>query len=108
MYWSDNDIKENKTFTDNVTDVREFAKKAVFSTGGTDVETFHKYLNEKYKNIPIEVINITDGYFDYDRRLDDTILKYHFILTNPAPGGFKEAYSDGKFNIVEIKQQDYK
>ena len=81
VYWSDNDIKENKTFTDNVTDVREFAKKAVFSTGGTDVETFHKYLNEKYKNIPIEVINITDGYFDYDRRLDDTILKYHFVLT---------------------------
>lgn len=108
VYWSDNDIKENKTFTDNVTDVREFAKKAVFSTGGTDVETFHKYLNEKYKNIPIEVINITDGYFDYDKRLDDTILKYHFVLTNPAPGGFKEAYSDSKFNIVEIKQQDYK
>ena len=108
IYWSNNDIKKNKTFTDNVSDIREFAKKAVFSTGGTDVETFHKYLNEKYKNNPIEVINITDGYFSYDRNLNDNIIKYHFVLTNPAPGGFCEAYNDSKFNIVEIKQQDYK
>lgn len=108
IYWSDNDIKENKTFTDNVSDIREFAKKGAYSTGGTDISTFHQYLEEKYSTTPFEVINITDGYFSYDKKIPDTLQKYHFVLTESCRPEFKNAYSDSRFTITEIKQQDYK
>lgn len=108
IYWSNNDIKENKTFTDNVTDIRKFAQTNVYSTGGTDIITFHEYLSEKYKNIPFEVINITDGYFCYDKTLPDKLQKYHFVLTEKPSDSFKEYYRDSKFNIVEVKQQNYR
>ena len=108
IYWSDNDVKENKTFTDNVSDIREFAKKGAYSTGGTEISTLHKYLKEKYSNTPFEVINITDGYFSYDKDLPDTLQKYHFVLTESCRPEFKNAYSDSRFTITEIKQKDYK
>ncbi|WP_339061579.1 hypothetical protein [Fusobacterium polymorphum] len=104
IYWSNNDIKKNKTYFEDISDIKEFAKKGVYSTGGTDVTEFHKYLNERYKE-PIEVINITDGYFSYDKNLNNNIQKYHFVLTEQLSEGFKNFYSGNTFDIVSIKQE---
>ena len=104
IYWSDNDIKQNKTYFEDISDIKEFAKKKVYSTGGTDITEFHKYLNERYKE-PIEVINITDGYFYYDKNLNKNILKYHFVLTEGLNENFKDFYSENTFDIVSIKQE---
>lgn len=104
IYWSNNDIKKNKTYFEDISDIKEFAKKGVYSTGGTDVTEFHKYLNEKYKE-PIEVINITDGYFSYDKNLNSNIQKYHFVLTEQLSESFKNFYSGNTFDIVNIKQE---
>lgn len=104
IYWSNNDIKKNKTYFEDISDIKEFAKKAVYSTGGTDVTEFHKYLNERYKE-PIEVINITDGYFSYDKNLNSNIQKYHFVLTEQLSESFKNFYSGNTFDIVSIKQE---
>jgi hypothetical protein len=104
IYWSNNDIKKNKTYFEDISDIKEFAKKKVYSTGGTDVTEFHKYLNERYKE-PIEVINITDGYFYYDKNLNNNILKYHFVLTEGVDKSFKDFYSGNTFDIVSIKQE---
>ena len=104
VYWSDNDIKQNKTYFEDISDIKEFAKKKVYSTGGTDVTEFHNYLNERYKE-PIEVINITDGYFYYDKNLNKNILKYHFVLTEGLNESFKDFYSENTFDIVSIKQE---
>ena len=104
IYWSNNDIKKNKTYFEDISDIKEFAKKGVYSTGGTDVTEFHKYLNERYKE-PIEVINITDGYFSYDKNLNSNIQKYHFVLTEQLSEGFKNFYSGNTFDIVSIKQE---
>ena len=104
IYWSDNDIKQNKTYFEDINDIKEFAKKKVYSTGGTDVTKFHNYLNERYKE-PIEVINITDGYFYYDKNLNKNILKYHFVLTEGLNESFKNFYSENTFDIVSIKQE---
>ena len=104
IYWSNNDIKKNKTYFEDVNDIKEFAKKKVYSTGGTDVTEFHKYLNERYKE-PIEVINITDGYFSYDKNLNKNIQKYHFVLTEELSESFKNFYSGNTFDIVNIKQE---
>ncbi|EFE86125.1 hypothetical protein [Fusobacterium periodonticum] len=104
IYWSNNDIKQNKTYFEDVNDIKEFAKKKVYSTGGTDVTEFHKYLNERYKE-PIEVINITDGYFYYDKNLNSNIQKYHFVLTEQLSESFKNFYSGNTFDIINIKQE---
>lgn len=104
IYWSNNDIKKNKTYFEDISDIKEFAKKGVYSTGGTDVTEFHKYLNERYKE-PIEVINITDGYFSYDKNLNSNIQKYHFVLTEQLSESFKNFYSGNTFDIVNIKQE---
>ncbi|PHI06595.1 hypothetical protein [Fusobacterium polymorphum] len=104
IYWSNNDIKKNKTYFEDISDIKEFAKKGVYSTGGTDVTEFHKYLNERYKE-PIEVINITDGYFSYDKNLNNNIQKYHFVLTEQLSESFKNFYSGNTFDIVSIKQE---
>lgn len=104
IYWSNNDIKKNKTYFEDISDIKEFAKKGVYSTGGTDVTEFHKYLNERYKE-PIEVINITDGYFSYDKNLNSNIQKYHFVLTEQFSESFKNFYSGNTFDIVNIKQE---
>ena len=104
VYWSDNDIKQNKTYFEDISDIKEFAKKKVYSTGGTDVTEFHNYLNERYKE-PIEIINITDGYFYYDKNLNKNILKYHFVLTEGLNENFKNFYSENTFDIVSIKQE---
>lgn len=104
IYWSNNDIKKNKTYFEDISDIKEFAKKSVYSTGGTDVTEFHKYLNERYKE-PIEVINITDGYFSYDKNLNSNIQKYHFVLTEQLSESFKNFYSGNTFDIVNIKQE---
>jgi hypothetical protein len=104
IYWSNNDIKKNKTYFEDISDIKEFAKKNVYSTGGTDVTEFHKYLNERYKE-PIEVINITDGYFSYDKNLNSNIQKYHFVLTEQLSESFKNFYSGNTFDIVNIKQE---
>ena len=104
VYWSNNDIKKNKTYFEDISDIKEFAKKNVYSTSGTDVTEFHKYLNERYKE-PIEVINITDGYFSYDKDLNNNIQKYHFVLTEQLSEGFKNFYSGNTFDIVSIKQE---
>ena len=104
IYWSNNDIKKNKTYFEDISDIKEFAKKGVYSTGGTDVTEFHKYLNERYKE-PIEVINITDGYFSYDKNLNSNIQKYHFVLTEQLSESFKTFYSGNTFDIVNIKQE---
>ena len=104
IYWSNNDIKQNKTYFEDISDIKEFAKKKVYSTGGTDVTEFHKYLNEKYKE-PIEVVNITDGCFCYDKNLNSNIQKYHFVLTEELDKSFKNFYSGNTFDIVNIKQE---
>lgn len=104
IYWSDNDIKKNKTYFEDISDIKEFAKKKIYSTGGTDVTEFHNYLNERYKE-PIEVINITDGYFYYDKNLNKNIQKYHFVLTEGLNESFKDFYSENTFDIVSIKQE---
>ena len=104
IYWSDNDIKKNKTYFEDVQDIKEFAKKKVYSSGGTDISEFHKYLNERYKE-PIEVINITDGYFNYNSNLNKNIIKYHFVLTEFISENFKNFYSDKKYDIVSLKQE---
>ena len=104
IYWSNNDIKKNKTYFEDISDIKEFAKKKVYSTGGTDVTEFHKYLNERYKE-PIEVINITDGYFFYDKNLNSNIQKYHFVLTEELDKRFKDFYSGNTFDVVSIKQE---
>lgn len=104
IYWSNNNIKKNKTYFEDISDIKEFAKKGVYSTGGTDVTEFHKYLNERYKE-PIEVINITDGYFSYDKNLNSNIQKYHFVLTEQLSESFKNFYSGNTFDIVNIKQE---
>lgn len=104
IYWSNNDIKKNKTYFEDIIDIKEFAKKGVYSTGGTDVTEFHKYLNERYKE-PIEVINITDGFFSYDKNLNSNIQKYHFVLTEQLSESFKNFYSGNTFDIVNIKQE---
>lgn len=104
IYWSNNDIKKNKTYFEDINDIKEFAKKKVYSTGGTDVTEFHEYLNERYKE-PIEVINITDGYFSYDKNLNSNIQKYHFVLTEQLSESFKNFYSGNTFDIVNIKQE---
>lgn len=104
IYWSNNDIKKNKTYFEDISDIKEFAKKGVYSTGGTDVTEFHKYLNERYKE-PIEVINITDGFFSYDKNLNSNIQKYHFVLTEQLSESFKNFYSGNTFDIVNIKQE---
>lgn len=104
IYWSNNDIKKNKTYFEDISDIKEFAKKKVYSTGGTDVTEFHKYLNERYKE-PIEVINITDGYFSYDKNLNSNIQKYHFVLTEELNKNFKDFYSENTFDVVSIKQE---
>ena len=104
IYWSNNDIKKNKTYFEDISDIKEFTKKGVYSTGGTDVTEFHKYLNERYKE-PIEVINITDGYFSYDKNLNSNIQKYHFVLTEQLSESFKNFYSGNTFDIVNIKQE---
>lgn len=104
IYWSNNDIKKNKTYFEDISDIKEFAKKGVYSTGGTDITEFHKYLNEKYKE-PIEVINITDGFFSYDKNLNSNIQKYHFVLTEQLSESFKNFYSGNTFDIVNIKQE---
>lgn len=104
IYWSNNNIKKNKTYFEDISDIKEFAKKGVYSTGGTDVTEFHKYLNERYKE-PIEVINITDGFFSYDKNLNSNIQKYHFVLTEQLSESFKNFYSGNTFDIINIKQE---
>ena len=104
IYWSDNDIKENQTYYEDVKDIKEFAKKEIYSSGGTDISYLHSYLNERYKE-PIEVINITDGYFSYDKKLNSNIQKYHFVLTEQLSESFKNFYSGNTFDIVNIKQE---
>lgn len=103
IYWSSCDVKKNKTYFEDIKDIREFAKKNPYSSGGTVIETFHEYLNERYKE-PIEVINITDGYFSYDKNLNKNILKYHFVLTENAQENFESFYNDRIFDISVIKQ----
>ena len=73
-----------------------------------EVKNPKEYLEEKYSTTPFEVINITDGYFSYDKKLPDTLQKYHFVLTESCRPEFKDAYSDTRFTITEIKQKDYK
>ncbi|EFG29065.1 VWA domain-containing protein [Fusobacterium periodonticum] len=102
IYWSDNDIKENQTYYEDVKDIKEFAKKEIYSSGGTDISYLHSYLNERYKEA-IEVVNITDGYFYYDKNLNKNIVKYHFVLTEGIDKDFSSFYSEKKFSIVSIE-----
>ena len=102
IYWSDNDIKENQTYYEDVKDIKEFAKKEIYSSGGTDISYLHSYLNERYKEA-IEVVNITDGYFYYDKNLNKNIVKYHFVLTEGVGKDFSSFYSEKRFSIVKIK-----
>ena len=102
IYWSDNDIKENQTYYEDVKDIKEFAKKEIYSSGGTDISYLHSYLNERYKEA-IEVVNITDGYFYYDKNLNKNIVKYHFVLTEGIDKYFSSFYSEKRFSIVSIE-----
>ena len=102
IYWSDNDIKKNQTYYEDVKDIKEFAKKEIYSSGGTDISYLHSYLNERYKEA-IEVVNITDGYFYYDKNLNKNIVKYHFVLTEEIDKYFSSFYSEKRFSIVKIK-----
>ena len=102
IYWSNNDIKKNKTYYEDVTDIKEFVKKEIYSTGGADISYLHNYLNERYEE-PIEVVNIIDGNFYYDKKLDKNILKYHFVLTKRISKNFSSFYSDKIFSIISMK-----
>ncbi|CAN2325541.1 Metallopeptidase domain-containing protein [Fusobacterium sp. oral taxon C10] len=102
IYWSDNDIKKNQTYFEDIKDIKEFVKKEIYSTGGTDISYLHNYLNERYEE-PIEVVNITDGYFEYDKKLNKNILKYHFVLTEKIDENFSSFYLEKRFSIVSIK-----
>ncbi|MBF1204020.1 MAG: hypothetical protein HXM07_07300, partial [Fusobacterium periodonticum] len=51
----------------------------------------------------IEVVNITDGYFYYDKNLNKNIVKYHFVLTEEIDKYFSSFYSEKRFFIVKIK-----
>ncbi|WP_338998063.1 hypothetical protein LC560_06540 [Fusobacterium animalis] len=59
-------------------------------------------MNERYEE-PIEVVNITDGNFYYDKKLDKNILKYHFVLTKRISKNFSSFYSDKIFSIISMK-----
>ena len=102
IYWSDNDIKENQTYYENVKDIKEFAKKEIESSGGTDISYLHSYLNKRYTEA-IEVVNITDGDFYYDKNLNKNIVKYHFVLTEGIDKSFSSFYSEKRFSIVSIE-----
>ena len=102
IYWSDNDIKENQTYYEDVKDIKEFAKKEIYSSGGTDISYLHSYLNKRYTEA-IEVVNITDGCFYYDKNLNKNIVKYHFVLTERIDKNFLSFYSEKRFSIVSIK-----
>ena len=93
---------ENLSKTFCIIILKEFAKKEIYSSGGTDITYLHSYLNKRYTEA-IEVVNITDGYFSYDKNLNKNIVKYHFVLTERIDKDFSSFYSEKRFSIVKIK-----
>lgn len=98
IYWSSHKLEKNCIFTD-IKDVKSMAKKGFYSSGGTDLSTFHEALKE-YKE-PIAVINITDGCF---RPCDipENVVDYHFVINN---GNKSFTFNDKRAKVVFVKDE---
>lgn len=104
VYWSSCEVEE-KHYHQNIKDVKDLLKFAVHSSGGTDVTYLHKWIKEFYKNQYIGVINITDGYFEYEKDIPNNVLQYDFVLTEMnIEEDIIKGYSDKRVKTHTIKK----
>lgn len=104
VYWSSCKVEE-KHYHQNIKDIKDLLKFKVHSSGGTDVSYLHKWIKDFYKNQYIGVINITDGYFSYERDIPSNVLQYDFVLTERnMEEGIIEGYSDKRVKAHTIKK----
>lgn len=98
IYWSSHKLEKNCIFKD-VKDIKALAQKGFYSSGGTDLETFHNALAE-YKEY-LSVINITDGYFG-NHPIPANVVDYHFVINN---GDKRFAFEDKRAKVVFVKDE---
>jgi threonyl-tRNA synthetase len=104
VYWSSCKVEE-KHYHQNIKDIKDLLKFKVHSSGGTDVSYLHEWIKDFYKNQYIGVINITDGYFSYERDIPNNIVQYDFVLTERnMEEGIIEGYSDKRVKAHTIKK----
>lgn len=107
IYWSSCKIKPEVNFHENIKDVKELMKLKINSSGGTDVEYLHNFIEKYYgKNKEkIVLINITDGYFYYDSPIPKECMQYYFILTEKnKEKEITEAYCDQRVKVQVIRE----
>lgn len=105
IYWSSCKIT-NANFHENISSFDEILKFKINSSGGTDLDTLHEFINEHYAT-PITLINITDGYF-YQPEIDimKKVAQYYFVLTEQQEEQIIKMFNNNKVSTTCIKEVD--
>lgn len=107
VYWSSCKVEE-KHFHQNIKDIKDLLKFKIHSSGGTDVSYLHKWIKDFYYNQYIGVINITDGYFDYEKDIPSNVLQYDFVLTEMnMEDKIANGYNDKRIKTHTIKKPGF-
>ena len=77
VFWSSCEIVPERDVIESVTRYEELKKHSVYSSGGTQIEFVHEYLEKKYTKEKISYVNISD---------------FYFCTYPPLPSCIKEAY----------------
>lgn len=107
IYWSSCQIKPEVNFHRNIKDVKELMKIKINSSGGTEIEYLHDFINKYYgeKKEKIVLINITDGYFYIQDKIPEEVLQYFFVLTEPNnEEEIIKKYNDKRIKTTVIKE----
>lgn len=104
VYWSSCKVTE-KHYHQNIKSIKDLLKFKVHSSEGTDVSYLHRWIKDFYKNQYIGVINITDGYFNYEKDIPSNVLQYDFVLTEMnMEDDIITGYSDKRVKTHTIKK----
>ena len=104
IYWSSCKITE-KNYHKNIKSVTDLMKFKIHSSGGTVLDYLHEFINTEYKNKPIILINITDGWFSKpELDIPKNVLQYYFVLTENNEKEIIDMFQNNKVNTAVIKE----
>lgn len=102
FYWSSCEIEENIHFHKDIKSFKELMKLKVHTTGGTCLDTVHRFLGKYYQGKRIAFLNITDGQFYYSEP-PKCIGQYFFCLTDAYTEDFiRESFPKAVTKVCKI------